>query len=240
MTNEWFARDTSKKVRAIKRAQGMAGKHIAVHPLYGYKKDTDAPEKRIIDDEAAEIVRRIFRMTISGKGPYEIATIPEKEHILCPSAYLAERSAGNRRNNEFANPLTGLLYCADCGARLYNERGENGKGHFKDSYACSSYRKRTSDCTMHFIRSEVVRDLILSALHSISEYAKANCKAFERLVMDTTSDRQSQQMKESRKALTDGQRRYDELDVLIQHTYEDPVAGKLTDKRFLKLSQQSA
>ena len=91
---------------------------------------------------------------------------------------------------------------------------------------------------MHFIRTEVVRDLILSALRSISEYAKANREAFERLVMDTTSDRQTQQMKESRKALTDGQRRYDELDVLIQRTYEDHVAGKLTDKRFLKLFQQ--
>ena len=56
--------------------------------------------------------------------------------------------------------------------------------------------------------------------------------------MDTTSSRQAQQMKESRKALTEGQRRYDELDVLIQRTYEDHVAGKLTDKRFLKLSQQ--
>ena len=317
--NEWFARDTSKKVRAIKRAQGMAGKHTAVHPLYGYKKDPNNPEKWIIDNEAAEIVRRIFRMTINGKGPYEIATILEKERILCPSAYLADCGAGNRRNNEFANPcrwwgttvsyilnrmeymghtvnfktektsfrdkrrhltpkdswvvfentqepiideetfqtaqklrktggrptslgeanpLTGLLYCADCGARLYNERGDNGRGHFKDSYACSSYRKRTSDCTMRFIRSEVVRDLILLALRSISEYAKANREAFERLVMDTTSDRQAQQMKDSRKALADGQRRYDELDVLIQRTYEDHVAGKLTDKRFLKLSQQ--
>ena len=90
--NEWFARDTSKKVRAIKRAQGMAGKHTAVHPLYGYKKDPDDPEKWVIDDEAAEIVRRIFRMTINGKGPYEIATILERERILCPSAYLAERA----------------------------------------------------------------------------------------------------------------------------------------------------
>ena len=102
--NEWFARDTSKKVRAIKRAQGMAGKHTAVHPLYGYKKDPDAPEKWIIDDEAAEIVRRIFRMTINGKGPYEIATILEKERILCPSAYLAGQGAGNYRNRDFADP----------------------------------------------------------------------------------------------------------------------------------------
>lgn len=104
LTNEWFARDTSKKVRAIKRAQGMAGKHTAVHPLYGYKKDPDDPEKWVIDDEAAEIVRRIFRMTINGKGPYEIATILERERILCPSAYLAERGAGNRRNSDFADP----------------------------------------------------------------------------------------------------------------------------------------
>ena len=319
IVNEWFARDTSKKVRAIKRAQGMSGKHTSVHPLYGYKKDPDNPEKWVVDDEAAEIVRRIFRMTIDGKGPYEIAATLEKERILSPSAYLAGHGAGNRCNSDFsdpfrwwgtsvsyilnhmeymghtvnfktektsfrdkrrhrtpkdswvifentqepiideetfqtaqklrktgrrttslgeANPLTGLLYCADCGARLYNERGSNGKGHFKDSYACSSYRKHTSNCTMHFIRSEVVRDLILSALRSISEYAKANREAFERLVMDTTSARQTQQMKGCQKALTDSQRRYDELDVLIQRTYEDYVAGKLTDKRFLKLSQQ--
>lgn len=317
--NEWFARDTSKKVRAIKRSQGMAGKHTSVHPLYGYKKDPDAPDKWIIDEEAAEIVRRIFRMTINGKGPYEIATQFEKERILCPSAYLASHDAGNYRNREFsdpyrwwgatvsyilnrmeymghtvnfktekasfrdkrrhptpkdswvifentqeaiideetfqtaqrlrktgrrptslgeANPLTGLLYCADCGARLYNERGKDIKGRPKDVYTCSSYRRHTTDCTMHFIRTEVVRELILSALRSVSEYARANREGFERLVMDTTSDRQAQEIRESRKALADGQRRYDELDVLIQHLYEDHVSGKLTDKRFLKLSQQ--
>ena len=317
--NEWFARDTSKKVRAIKRAQGMAGKHTAVHALYGYKKDPDNPEKWVIDEEAAEIVRRIFRLTINGKGPYEIAAMLEGERILSPSAYLAKHGAGNRRNCDFtdpyrwwgatvsyiltrmeymghtvnfktektsfrdkrrhktpkenwvifentqepiideetfqtaqklrktgrrrnilgeANPLTGLLYCADCGAKMYNERGTTSKGNYKDVYTCSSHRKRTTSCTMHFIRTEVVRELILSALRSISEYAKANREAFERLVMDTTSDRQAQQMKENRKILTDSQRRYDELDVLIQRTYEDHVAGKLTEKRFLKLSQQ--
>lgn len=304
----------------------MSGKHTAVHPLYGYKKDPDNPEKWIIDNEAAEneaaeIVRRIFRMTINGKGPYEIATILEKERILCPSAYLAGQGAGNYRNKDFAdpcrwwgttvsdilsrteymghtvnfktektsfrdklrhktpkdswiifentqeaivdeetfqtaqklrktgrhrtnfgeaNPLTGLLYCADCGARLYNERRASckRKDHFEDDYVCSSYRRHTKECTMHYIRTEVVRDLVLSALRSISEYAKANREAFEHLVMDTTSTRQAQQMKESRKALTDSRRRYDELDVLIQRTYEDHVAGKLNDKRFLKLSQQ--
>ena len=133
--------------------------------------------------------------------------------------------------------MTGLLYCADCGARLYNERGKS-KGGYKDIYTCSSYRKHTTTCAMHFIRTEVVRELILSALRSISEYVKANREAFEWLVMDTTSTRQAQQMKESRKALTGRQRRYDELDVLIQHTYKDHVVGKLNDKRLLKLSQQ--
>ncbi len=282
--NEWFARDTSKKVKAIKRAQGMAGKHTAVHPLYGYKKDPDNPEKWIIDEEAAEIVRRIFRLTINGKGPYEIAAMLERERILSPSAYLAKHGAGNRRNCDFvdpyrwwgatvsyiltrmeymghtvnfktekasfrdkrrhktpkedwvifkdtqepiideetfqtaqklrstgrrlnilgeANPLTRLLYCADCGAKMYNERGTTSKGNYKDVYTCSSHRKRTTSCTMHFIRTEVVRELILSALRSISEYAKANRETFERLVMDTTSDRQAQQMKENRKILAD-------------------------------------
>ncbi len=92
--NEWFAGDTSKKVRAIKHTQGMADKHTTIHLLYGYKKDPDNPEKWIVDDEAAEVVRRIFRLTINGKGPYEITSmfevvVAEKPVFkLAPLAYL--------------------------------------------------------------------------------------------------------------------------------------------------------
>ena len=317
--NEWFARDTGKKVRAIKRAKGMEGKHTAVHPIYGYRKDPADPDHWIVDEEAADMVRRIFRMTIAGKGAYEIATILERERVLCPSAYLTGKGAGNHRNRELsdpyrwwgttvsyllnrmeymgytvnfkterpsfrdkrrvatpkeswkvfpntqeaiideetwhtaqrlrktgrranslgeANPLTGILYCADCGARMYNERGAAHNGGWKDVYVCGSYRRHTADCTMHYIRTDAVRELILESLRQVTDYARAHRDEFERLVLNTSSAQNQQKVQAGSKELAQGKRRIDELDLLLSHIYEDSVSGKITEKRFAKLSEQ--
>lgn len=71
--NEWYARDTSKKIKSTFKAKGNSGKHVANTPPYGYLKDPQDKNHWIIDEEAAEIVRRIFRMTMEEKGPYQIA-----------------------------------------------------------------------------------------------------------------------------------------------------------------------
>lgn len=316
--NEWFARDTSKKVRAIKRARGMEGKHTSIHPLYGYKKDPAHPDQWLIDAEAAAVVQRIYRLTIEGKGPYEIASLLQRERVLCPSAYLAGKGMGNYRNRQFAdpyrwwgatvsyilnrveymghtvnfktekisfrdkrrvatpkeswmifentqeavideetwstaqrlrktarrpgnlgaaNPLTGVLYCGDCGAKMYNDRAPI-RDRQRDDYICSSYRKHTTDCTMHFIRTAVVKELILSALRSVSEYARSHRAEFEKLVMETSAEQQNQAIREKRKMLFEQQRRATELDALLRRIYEDNVSGKLSDRRYEKLSEQ--
>lgn len=74
--------------------------------------------------------------------------------------------------SEVPNRLTGLLYCADCGGKMYNERTETMKGKRKNNYLCSSYRKQTADCTMHFIRSAVVEELILQAPRKVGGFAR--------------------------------------------------------------------
>ena len=102
--NEWYAKDTGKKVRAIYRAKGNEGKHTGNHPLYGYLKDPDDPQRWVIDEEAAAVVRRIFNMTIAGKGAYQIADILSAEKVLCPSAYLAGKGVGNYKNRVFPDP----------------------------------------------------------------------------------------------------------------------------------------
>lgn len=72
--NEWFVRDTSKKIKAVLKSRGSSGNaHTSNIPPYGYLKDPENPDHWIIDEEAAEVVRRIYRMTIEGKGPYQIA-----------------------------------------------------------------------------------------------------------------------------------------------------------------------
>ena len=89
--NEWYAKDTSKKIRAVKRSKGMAGEHIGSHPPYGYMKNPENKKEWIIDEEAAEVVREIFRLCVGGYGPTQIANILTERKILCPTYYALEK-----------------------------------------------------------------------------------------------------------------------------------------------------
>ena len=88
-------------------AEHLSGKHTSNHCIYGYKKDPNDKDHWIIDEEAAEVVRRIYRMAIEGKGPYEIARILATEKVERPSYYLAQRGMGNHQSNyNAADPYT--------------------------------------------------------------------------------------------------------------------------------------
>lgn len=82
--NEWYARDTSRKIQSTFRSKGESGKHTASTPPYGYIKDEKDKNKWIVDEKAAEIVRRIFNLTMDGAGPYKIAKILEADKIDIP------------------------------------------------------------------------------------------------------------------------------------------------------------
>ena len=90
--NDFYARDTSKKIRAVMRAKGNSGEHLCTNPPYGYMKDPADKKKWIVDEEAAEIVKRIFDLCIAGKGPMQIAKLLTAEHILTVKAHYAQRA----------------------------------------------------------------------------------------------------------------------------------------------------
>ena len=100
--NDWFARDTSRKIKAVFKAKGQSGKHLGPFPPYGYRKSTENKNIWEIDEEAAEIVRRIFRMCIEGYGPTQIATRLSSEGILIPTAYAV--SKGYISSGAYKNP----------------------------------------------------------------------------------------------------------------------------------------
>lgn len=85
--NEFYARDTSRKIRAVNKAKGERGERLTTNVPYGYKKNPDDPKKWIVDEEAARIVKRIFALCMEGKGPSQIAAQLEKEQVLNPTAY---------------------------------------------------------------------------------------------------------------------------------------------------------
>ena len=138
-----------------------------------------------------------------------------------------------------ANPLTGLLYCADCGQRLYNHRRgpQNAQGVFQsDSYNCSTYmlsRKReTMECSSHHVSTKALRALILKTIQTVSRYALSNEMEFTRKVREASALQQAQEVKEAKARIRKAQKRCKELDVLIQKLYESYALNKITEKRF--------
>lgn len=101
--NDWYARDTSKKIRAVFKAKGQSGKPLTTNPPYGYVKDENDKNHWVIDDEAADVVRRIFKLCIDGYGPSKIARILTEDGILIPTAY-AESKGYTTSGNTFKKP----------------------------------------------------------------------------------------------------------------------------------------
>ncbi|MDR2559835.1 MAG: DUF4368 domain-containing protein, partial [Oscillospiraceae bacterium] len=315
--SEWYARDTSKKIKSVLHAKGNSGKHMTNAAIYGYVKDPADKNHWLIDPEAAAVVRRIFNMTIEGKGAYQIARILTDEKVTRPQVYIAIRDGGNyvpksadepytwggrsvqnildkleyaghtvnfktekssyksrkmsyrpqdewvvfentqepiidtetwhtaqkcrtvrrRGINKDPNPLTGLLYCGDCGSRLYNHRGTlAGVYDSQDSYACNQYSKYPPKCTRHYIRTSTAQNLILGAIKSVSDYVRNNQAEFIKIVRDENELRHEQDTKTRRKQLVKNQKRYAELDTIIKRLFEEKISGAITDKRFEILS----
>ena len=85
--NEFYARDTSRKIRAVNKAKGERGEHLSTNPPFGYLKDPENPKQWIVDEKAAEIVKRIFQMCMEGRGPTQIANVLRSEQVPVPTAY---------------------------------------------------------------------------------------------------------------------------------------------------------
>lgn len=102
--NEYYARDTSKKIKSVFKAKGMSGKHVSSCPPYGYLKSSEDKNLWLVDEEAAEIVRRIFQMTMDGYGPYQIAQRLEADKIEMPARHLQRHGAGLHQHRVFKNP----------------------------------------------------------------------------------------------------------------------------------------
>lgn len=103
--NEWYLRDLSRKQKTAIRVKGESGKPTTNSAIYGYKKDPNDKHHWLIDEEAAAVVRRIFRLTIEGKGPYDIARILFEDKVEAPAVYFARKGIGVwKSKTEFAYP----------------------------------------------------------------------------------------------------------------------------------------
>ena len=311
--NDWYARDTSKKIKAVFKAKGQSGKPLSV-PIYGYKKSDTDKNLWLIDDEPAAVVRRIYKLCIDGYGPTQIAKKLTAEGIPTPTAYAISqgRNPINKNANlkrwdgrtisgildkaeycghtvnfrtrkksykikktirnpqeewlifenthepiitqeqfdlvqelrkhkrrptkhEEVNPFSGICYCADCGKKMYLCRATSlteDQEHLK----CSTYSSDKDACSAHFIRTIVLKEIVLGELNKMVSFVKENEDEFIQAAMDNSVQKQSTELAKAKKAMKQAEKRIAELDKLFTTLYEDNVSGKISDERFSLMS----
>ncbi len=313
--NEWYAKDTSKKIRAVFKAKGNAGKHLCTQPPFGYLKSPTDKEKWIVDEEAAQTVKEIFSLCVKGYGPAQIARIlnerkvetpichydrlginhPAKSlypELWCPEtvirilsnmAYLGHTvnfrtrkksykckkkienpksewvifentqeaiidqetfdivqriREGRRRNTPMGemNIFSGMVYCADCGKKMYLCRCTTMKQ--KEYFNCSTYRKKKKGlCTSHQITVEAIEELVLSYLQRVSAFILDHEHDFIDVAIRHSELLSKKEVNKRARDVADAETRIKTLDKIIQSLYEDKVLGKITEGRFELLSK---
>ncbi len=317
--NEWYARDTSKKIRAVVKAKAERGERVSTQIPYGYLKDPLQKNHLIMDPETAPIVREIFSLCASGIGPKNIGNILRDRQILKPTMYRYSKTgkygtvtdtdapydwksttisnilcnetylghtvncqtttvsfkdkrvierpkseqyryentheaiidqrtwdmaqqvrAGKRRRNSMQEipKYSGLLFCADCGSKLYFARGKTISPE-QYNFFCSKYRKHVGEdtCTMHQIREVVLDEIVLEELRRTTYYARAHTAEFVEFINQKSSAENRKELTAKSSELARLSKRNTELNSLFKRLYEDNVLGRITNEQFRLLSE---
>lgn len=317
--NEWYPRDTSKKVRVVFRQKGTSGKHLG-KPPYGYRTDPTDKDHWIIDEDAAPVVKRIFDLAIDGKGPEQIARILEKDKVLTTKALYAKQSENHpdpkkrkkmperpyhwigqsvagilermeytgctcnfktysksyklkkripnaiedmcifpdtqeaivsqaqwdrvqelRKNKrrptkaERQGLFSGLLFCPDCRNKLHFATCKSFDGK-QDHYVCSSYKSGRGTCSAHYIREDVLRELVMERIRAVNAYIRQDVEGFQEEWLQCRRSDQERNIREDRKRVEQAKKRLADLDVLLSRLYEDFVLGDLSKERYKKMT----
>ncbi len=314
--NEWYAAQTSKKIRAVWQSKASRGERISSSVPYGYMKSEDNPKQWIIDPVAAEVVRHIYYLCLGGKGPMQISNQLEAEQILIPTAYW-ESVGRNARHKKFLNPykwdqgtvsgildnrqytgctvnfmtttvsykvhktvynpeeqwqiipntqepiiseevwlrvkeirenrirptatgrigmFSGLAYCYDCGAKLSFCAAKSLKPN-QEHYRCSNYKSNRGECQVHYIRELSLQKIVLKAIQDLAAFVQEFEPVFLYL-MDVKENRdRKQEIANLELSIKNGKHRIAEIDRIIARMYEDNIAGKISDERYVKMAE---
>ena len=316
LTNEFYCRDTSRKIRAVQKAKGERGMTLTYNVPYGYVKDPENPGRWKIDPEAAAVVKRIFDLCMEGRGPSQIANQLKADKVLTPVAYKKQQGRKTphpdpetpyswesstvadilerreytgctvnfktytnsiwdkkRRENPIekqavfpgtheaivdgdvfekvqeirqqrhrrtrtgrSSMFSGLVYCSDCGSKLYYGATNNYKPE-NAFFDCSLHWKRKDKCGTHYISEKVLSRLVLKHIQLVTEYI-LRYEAHFRAVMERRLRLEiDEKIRADRKKLERGEKRIAELKRLFVKIYEDNASGRLNDERFDMLSQ---
>ena len=313
--NEMYAKDCSRKIKAVVKAKGNSGRHLTTIPPLGYMKDPEDKEKWIVDEEGALIVKEIFNLCVKGYGPSQIARILTERGIETPSLYIHSKNlpcsikinqdsdvwdystvvhileneeylghtvnfryykksykskkryknprenwaifentqeaiidqetfdivqqvrAGRRSLTDMGTPhmLSGLLYCADCGEKMYLCRCTTVKQ--AEYFNCSTYRKKKKKyCTSHQITAHAAMALIKNDIQYTIKFATENKEEFMSILKERAKAKSKRELASYLEGKEQAEKRITALDKIIQNLYEDKVEGKISEERYMKMS----
>ena len=182
-----------------------------------------------------------YKVKSSVENPEEKQVIFENTHEPIIDLATWERVQELRKQRKRPNRydevglFSGLLFCADCGSVLYQQRYEN-KTRKQDCYICGNYKKRTHDCTAHFIRTDLLTAGVTANLQKVTSYAAKHEKQFMKLLIEQNEDGGKRRNAAKRKELDAAEKRIAELSAIFKRLYEDSVTGRISDERFAELS----
>ena len=307
--NEWHAANTSKKIRAVLKANAREGKYHARKAPYGYVKGTDEKKTPIVDKEAAVVVKRIFAMRASGLSPHKIADVLNAEGILNPSRYSMEKygivgrkenmglwsfcavnsilnnptylghmaqqrwssvsyknhkrykrdesewiivrntheaiitqeqwdkvreveksvAQGRKTKRGYTHPLSGFLYCADCGGKM-KMVSIIRKGKVELNFNCGNHaRLGKSYCFSHFIQGKAIEEIVLDDIRTMAQRIVLDEERMKQEFIRRNAEVAETAIKEVKKDLQTKRKRTEEISRLMQVAYEDRLKGKMPE-----------
>jgi len=139
-----------------------------------------------------------------------------------------------------ANPLTGLVFCHDCGSKLYNHRGKS-KSHVSH-YVCGDYKNGKSHfaenhCSQHYVTTEAINEILLEVIQKTTAFVRQYEDEFIQMVREKSSLQQDETIKSHTRKIAKNERRIAELDKMFHSLYEDKVRGIISEERFLQMSK---
>ena len=315
--NEWYAKDTSRKIKAIFHSRMEKGERCTGSAPYGFMAaKVDGVYQLVIDEEAAKVIRRIFSMAAEGKSTREIADALTADKVLVPSAYdqltegrpnyrdavkepfhwktstvltilnrqeymgtlvlgksvrpsfrskkrvaidksqwmvfpeaheaivppeLWEKANRARRHTvnytpagTYANRLSGLIYCADCGSLMYHHHSIR-RGKEVSSWQCGLHLRESSECCSHYIQTEVIEEIIKSALKSVAGRVLEDSGTFLQELQEQQAAQQIRLSEVEQEEIRKLDARIAEIDVSIKALYEKNLQGLIPDRQMERI-----
>ena len=309
--NEFYARDTSRKIRSAFKAKGERGEPLGGVPPYGYRKNPDDSKSWIVDEEAAEVVKKIFNLCMEGKGPGQIATqltsekiqtiaahkithgimtphhstpenhrwnssavisiLERKEYTGClvnfkttNHSMWGKRTTMNEEKDTMVFPnhheaiieneifekvqeirkkryrrtaygrtsiFTGIMYCHDCGERMYYTSTKYYEKR-QDHFSCGSARSYKRDCTTHYIRDVVLEKIVWEHIQKVVGLVSQYEEYFRSCMTDSLALQTKESIVLLSKKMKKDEMRLEELNHFYIRLYEDNVTGKMSDEKF--------